>query len=1453
MKGRILYSCLFFWFFMAGLSTFSSAQTISNVTFTPGSVCPGSGVTVTFATSASFAAGNVFTAYLSDAAGTTYPTNIGTLTSRTGGNINATIPSGTANGSGYKIQVKATNGTSANSSATLTISLPPAPGVSAVSYCVGQTPNALTATGQNLLWYTSNSGGTGYSSITPSTSGLGSTTYYVSQTVNGCEGPRAGLVVTVNAIPAAPTATNPGPYCEGATASALTASGQNLKWYGTNANGGTPSGSATVPSTSASALYYVSQTVNACESARTAISVQVKDAPNAPTTTPAPDYCPNQTAAALGATATSGATLNWYGTNASGSATATPSVPGTTQSGTFTYYVSQTLNGCEGPKASINVTIKSTPPAPTVSPAAYCVGQPASALTATPSNGGSLTWYGTAASGGTASAAAPIPPTGSAGSTTYYVSQTVNGCEGPRAGLTVTVNAISAAPTATNPGPYCEGATASALTAAGQNLKWYGTDATGGSGSGSATVPSTAASAIGNTVYYVSQTVNGCESPRTAITVQVKTTPGAPATSAAPSYCQNQSAVALGATATSGATLNWYGTNASGSATATASVPGTTQAGTFTYYVSQTINGCEGPKASINVTIKPTPSAPGVGGTITACQNRSGSALSATPSNGGTLNWYGTASTGGTPSSVAPSVSTASLGTLTYYVSQSINGCEGPRASIAVTVNAVPSIPTANSSPVYCEGSSPQALSAVGQSLLWYGTNKTGGSGSGTATVPSTAASAIGTTDYYVTQTVNGCESERTSITVLVKDTPNAPGTTNVDFCQGTSAPALNIALVSNATPNWYGTNPSGGTSSSTIPVPSNATVGTTVYYVSQTLSGCEGPRASLSVRVKLTPTAPGVPTPSFCNNGPSQQLTASGTSLKWFDASDNLLGGAPTPNTGTVGNQTFKVSQTTNENCEGPKAIITVTIKPLPIAPGVSSVTLCQAQQDQPSQGIGTLKADGQGLKWFFPDGTLLSSAPIPSIDKAGTSSYFVTQTVNGCEGAKSELKVFVITPALPTVAKQLVTYCINDKAVPLEASGDTGSKLQWVDPFGRVLTEAPIPSTLNTNVQPGGDPFYVYQVASYGCVSARATIRVVVNTTPTLSLAAPTSNINLGVRAPIQLKFTGAGPYSYSLTEGYSGTARSDTTIQVLPRGNTTYQVATVTNGCGTGLPGNSVTITVRVPTVSTSSLTASTLCAGTSLTVPFTTTGEFNTGNTFRVEMISVADTTKKFAVPTTANSSPIISSLPLTLPSGQYYVRVKADNPEIAILGTNSPTVLTIRSLPTVTLTGTQNIYEGSPANLTFTFGGDGPWNLVYADSLRSYPITATTSPLVVEARPARTTTYRLTSVTNSCGTGALSGTAVITVLPLLGVDDNSLDPLVKAYPVPTETTLMVELNLPLTRDPAKLVLTDLHGQPVIEHTTRSQKNELNLSAQPSGVYLLRIQVGDRQTVRKVLKQ
>ena len=172
--------------------------------------------------------------------------------------------------------------------------------------------------------------------------------------------------------------------------------------------------------------------------------VTINSLPAAPTTAPV-TYCQNATATSLTATASTGCTLNWYGTNATGgTASTTAPTPSTATVGTTTYYVSQTnSNGCEGPRGSIVVTINALPSAPTTNNIAYCQNATATALTATASTGCTLNWYGTNATGGTASTTAPTPSTATVGTTTYYVSQTnSNGCEGPRGFIVVTINAL---------------------------------------------------------------------------------------------------------------------------------------------------------------------------------------------------------------------------------------------------------------------------------------------------------------------------------------------------------------------------------------------------------------------------------------------------------------------------------------------------------------------------------------------------------------------------------------------------------------------------------------------------------------------------------------------------------------------------------------------------------------------------------------------------------------------------------------------------------------------------------------------------------------------------------------------------------------------------------------------------------------------------------------------------
>jgi hypothetical protein len=140
--------------------------------------------------------------------------------------------------------------------------IPDAPTATSPQTICGATVASLSATGTNLKWYDTPTAGSQLSSSTAITSG----TYYVSQTVNSVESNRTTVTVTV--ISPAPTAASL-LLCNGSTVSNLTATGTALKWYFA-ATFGSQLASNTVLSTT---TYYVSQTVSACESARTAVAV----------------------------------------------------------------------------------------------------------------------------------------------------------------------------------------------------------------------------------------------------------------------------------------------------------------------------------------------------------------------------------------------------------------------------------------------------------------------------------------------------------------------------------------------------------------------------------------------------------------------------------------------------------------------------------------------------------------------------------------------------------------------------------------------------------------------------------------------------------------------------------------------------------------------------------------------------------------------------------------------------------------------------------------------------------------------------------------------------------------------------------------------------------------------------------------------------------------------------
>ncbi|AXE19729.1 hypothetical protein DR864_19290 [Runella rosea] len=268
-----------------------------------------------------------------------------------------------------------------------------------------------------------------------------------------------------------------------------------------------------------------------------------------------------------------------------------------------------------------------------------------------------------------------------------------------------------------------------------------------------------------------------------------------------------------------------------------------------------------------------------------------------------------------------------------------------------------------------------------------------------------------------------------------------------------------------------------------------------------------------------------------------------------------------------------------------------------------------------------------------------------------------------------------------------------------------------------------------------------------------------------PTAFLSGDTS-INVGGTAQLSIAFTGNGPWTYTFTNTNTATTSLNPLKGLVqPTVSTTYTLQSVTNICGPGTVSGSARVTV-FPRITTD-FTATSLCAGAAVTVPFTVTGTFaSPGVTYTAQLSNAAGS---FLAPITLGSgtvSPLNVTLPTNLAAGNYQVRVIASSVATYV----SSNAFTVKPLPTATLSGTTAVGIGDTTSLSIAFTGDAPWTY----QLASGPATTTsTNPTKLVVNPTVTTNYSLMSVSNACGAGTVSGTATVTVVPKISVADVAL--------------------------------------------------------------------------------
>jgi len=389
---------------------------------------------------------------------------------------------------------------------------------------------------------------------------------------------------------------------------------------------------------------------------------------------------------------------------------------------------------------------------------------------------------------------------------------------------------------------------------------------------------------------------------------------------------------------------------------------------------------------------------------------------------GETFLWTGPAAFGSTLEfPLLPGFGGINTGTYTVVATTSF-GCKDTGTVFADTIPP-PAAPVITDMD-YCQGKPfvPFTVLATG-SILWY-TGPVGGTGSSTAPIIPTTIPGI--YNVWATQTVGACESPRGTDRVHVTPTPPVPlAAGGTDYCQyhGPFVPLKLTLATASAQALWY-TVPTGGSASFTEPFVDINTAGTYSFWVSQTDSGCEGPRLPIVINVHPKPAQPVVTPQWYCQYWPAVQLKAtasgSGDALRWYSSPGDTIGNAiaPVPPTATPGVDTYYVNETSTFGCAGDRAIDTVRIRPRPSAPLTQDTTYCQYA---PAAVLTADSLDNSRLNWYIL-GVHLSTAPVPPNNTPGTTTWYVSQTIEACESDSTAIKVttiyqpnFYITPQRP------------------------------------------------------------------------------------------------------------------------------------------------------------------------------------------------------------------------------------------------------------------------------------------------------------------------------------------------------------------------------------------------------------------------------------------------------
>ena len=873
-----------------------------------------------------------------------------------------------------------------------------------------------------------------------------------------------------------------------------------------------------------------------------------------------------------------GANYYWTGPNGFSATTQNPTLTGANISMIGNYNVRAIIGQCSSMVATTYVNVISTPSATNNGP--LCAGQTLN-LSVTNITGALYSWSGP--NGFTSTSQSPSKTgTTIADSGVYTVTVTLAGCGSIPYTTTAVINKVPATPTVTNNGPLCVGDNLN-LTAtyySGGTYNWSGPNSFT-STQQNPTRPFAQNTFAGS--YTVSITNNGCTSGVGSTTVIINNVPTTPLAGNNGPLCSGQT-LSLTASAISGATYSWSGPNGF---TSTTQNPTRTSLSTLdagNYSVIATANGCPSQAGVTYVaitTLTPTPTT-GNNGPLCPGQNLQ---LTASNISGASYSWSGP--NGFTSTQQNPTVSSVTASNAGIYsVTANTSGCgTSSSGNTTLTVNALPSAPTAGNNGPICSGDSLHltASNVAGASYFWSGPSGF------SSTQQSPAIPAMNNTKaglYTVYVTVTGCGTSPTSsTTVQTHAVPSTPTATSSQPCAGDSIvfACTTFGVGPNTTYSWSGPNSFSSTLKNPILYNSTA-LNAGTYSVIVTDSGCKSQSAPTSVTVKSIPVAPIPSSNAPICEGSTLLLSAtavSGATYIWSGPSsynsssqNPIIFSAVSANSGT-----YTVSSIINK-CVSLPASVTVLINPLPTTPTVSN-TGPKCVGDNIS--LSASNVSGATYSWTGPGGyaSTLQNPVLTNVTTAVSGIYNVIAISSTCASPSASTTVIVNTfPQAPTLSSYPVSGngCTGDSMM-LFASSVAGATYNWTGPagFGSTLQN---PVIKNLSLVNAG--IYSSTITKGGCTSSAQTLSISVNTAPNTGAI---TGLNAVKNYSTQVYSVSGSPgsvYSWSVTGGTFSAPSSTNSVSIVwgaPSSTASLSVVeTAPTGCSGLLKKLDVTITAN-----------------------------------------------------------------------------------------------------------------------------------------------------------------------------------------------------------------------------------------------------------------------------------